>query len=148
MCRKKETGYYETEYQHIMLKSCKYCGRIHDSKFNCRKKPVRRKIKYTESDKFRRTQKWTDKAVEIKCRDNYLCQACIRELHGTIRKYNHKRLSVHHAIPICDDWDRRLDDDNLITLCSMHHEMAESGEISYEEIKKIIDEQQAKRKDA
>ncbi|WP_320920505.1 hypothetical protein [Eisenbergiella porci] len=49
---------------------------------------------------------------------------------------------MHHAIPIETDYDRRLDDDNLLTVCAMHHEMAENGAIPYEEIKRIIDEQE------
>lgn len=64
-------------------------------------------------------------------------------MYGTDRQYNYKNLSVHHAIPIESDYDRRLDDDNLLTVCAMHHEMAESGEIPYEAIKNIIDDQEA-----
>ena len=129
----------------VMLKSCKYCGRIHDSKHNCGKKPIRKKIKYTKADYFRRTQAWTNKAIEIKRRDNYLCQICIRRLYNTLQQYNCDKLSVHHAVPIKADWDKRLDDDNLITVCSMHHEMCEAGEIPYEVVQGIIDEQEAKR---
>lgn len=128
-----------------MLKSCHYCGRIHDSKFDCGKKPVYKKIKYTKADYFRRSQAWTDKAIEIKRRDNYLCQICIRRLYNTLQQYNYTGLSVHHAIPINQDWGKRLDDDNLISLCKMHHEMTESGEIPYEIVKQIIDEQEEKR---
>lgn len=128
-----------------MLKSCHYCGRIHDSKFNCGKKPVHKKIKYTKADYFRRSQAWTDKAIEIKRRDNYLCQICIRRLYNTLQQYNYTGLSVHHVIPINQDWDKRLDDNNLITSCKMHHEMMESGEIPYEVVKQIIDEQEEKR---
>lgn len=127
-----------------MLKSCKYCGKIHDSKFNCGKKPVRKKIKYTQADKFRSTRDWTKKSIEIKERDNYLCQICIRNLHSTFKQYNYDCLSVHHAIPINNDFDKRLDDNNLLTVCQMHHEMCESGEIPYEVVKSIIYEQEAK----
>lgn len=128
-----------------MLRSCKFCGKIHDIKFDCGKKPVRKKMKYTQADYFRRTQAWTDKAIEIKRRDNYLCQICLRNLYSTFNQYNYEMLSVHHAIPINTDWDKRLDDDNLLTLCKMHHDMAEDGEIPYEVVKGIIDEQEVKR---
>ena len=47
--------------------------------------------------------------------------------------------------PVNADWEKRLDDDNLLTVCQMHHEMAENGEIPYEVVKGIIDEQEAKR---
>ncbi|MDO5346545.1 MAG: HNH endonuclease [Lachnospiraceae bacterium] len=104
-------------------------------------------MKYTKADYFRRTQAWTDKAIEIKQRDNYLCQICIRRLYNTLQQYNYDRLSVHHAIPINTDWERKLDNDNLITICQMHHEMAERGDIPYEVIKNIIDQQEAKEAD-
>lgn len=129
-----------------MLRSCKFCGKIHDSKFNCGKKQVHKRIKYTKADYFRRTRDWTEKAIEIKRRDNYLCQICIRNLYNTFQQYNYDKLSVHHAIPINTDWDKRLDDDNLITVCSMHHEMAENGEIPYDVLKEIIDEQEEKKR--
>ena len=78
--------------------------------------------------------------------DNYLCQICIRELYGTKRKYNHENLQVHHAIPINSNKDLKLDENNLITLCSMHHSMCDKGQIPYEEVKKIINEQNQKEK--
>lgn len=128
-----------------MLKSCKYCGKVHDSKYNCGKKPVRKKIKYTKADRFRSTRDWTEKSIEIKRRDNYLCQICIRNLYNTLRQYNYDKLSVHHAIPINTDYDRRLDDDNLLTVCQMHHKMCEDGDIPYEIVKGIVEEQEAER---
>lgn len=124
-----------------MLKSCHYCGRVHDEKYNCGRRP--QKIKATsEADRFRWTKRWQYKRDEIRERDLNLCQVCIRHLYGADRAYNYLHLSVHHAVPISAAWDRRLDNDNLITLCDVHHEMAESGEIPYSTIKKIIDEQE------
>lgn len=127
-----------------MLRSCKYCGRIHDSKFDCGKKPKRNKP-VTYIDKFRWSELWKRKRTEIKERDEYLCQACIRNLPGTIRKYVHENIQVHHNIPINVNYDLRLENSNLIALCPMHHEMAENGEISRETIQKIIEEQEKKQ---
>lgn len=125
----------------MMLKSCKYCGRIHDSQHDCGRKPLPQK-KMTYIDRFRSSRKWRDKREQIRQRDKSLCQICIRNLYGADRQYNYENLSVHHAIPIEADYDRRLDDDNLLTVCGMHHEMAEAGQIPYEVIKQIIDEQE------
>lgn len=121
-------------------KSCKYCGKIHDENYICDKKPIKCK-KIDDIVRFRNSPKWRKKRQKIKARDNYLCQICIRELHGTTRKYNHKDLQVHHAIPINSSEELKLDDGNLITLCSMHHSMCDKGTIPYNEVKKIIDEQ-------
>lgn len=124
-----------------MLRSCKYCGRYHDSKSNCGKKPVRFK-KITPADQFRSSRKWREKRERIRRRDKNLCQICIRNLYDTQCQYMFEGLSVHHAIPIEQDWDKRLDDDNLLTMCGMHHEMAEAGLIPYKVVKRIIDEQE------
>lgn len=125
----------------IMKKSCVYCGRIHDSKYDCGMKPKKFK-KRNIKDAFRSTAMWQRKTVEIKERDGYLCQICLRDLYGTKRRINHEKLSVHHAIPLQEDYEKRLDNDNLLTVCDMHHEMAERGMIPYEEIKEIINEQE------
>lgn len=127
----------------MMLKSCKYCSRIHDSKVDCGRKPVREK-KITNKDRFRWTKVWQNKRVEIKERDNYLCQVCIRKLYDTNNQYNYDMLEVHHAISLEDNFDKRLDNDNLITLCERHHEMAESNQIPIHEVRYIIDQQESK----
>ena len=126
-----------------MLKSCSYCGRIHDSKYICKERPSKKKT-ITETDKFRWTSLWQKKREEIKKRDLYLCQICIRELYQTINKYNTEELSVHHNIPINENYDKRLDNDNLLTVCEYHHKMCESRKIPRDEVQKIISEQEAK----
>lgn len=124
-----------------MLRSCKYCGRIHDSKYICPSKPQRMR-QVTDADRFRWTIIWQKKREEIKQRDLYLCQICIRELYNTLVKFNTEELEVHHNIPINEDYNKRLDNDNLITVCHSHHEMCESRAIPREEVQKIIDEQE------
>ncbi len=124
-----------------MLRSCQYCGRIHDSRYDCEKRPQKFKKKY-EHDAFRSTSLWQRKAEEIKERDNYLCQICIRGLYGSRTRINNKNLSVHHAVPLKTDFDLRLSSNNLITLCGKHHEMAEKGEIPLAEVLAVIQEQE------
>lgn len=126
-----------------MLKSCSYCGRIHDSKYICSAKPKKNRS-ITEADKFRWTSIWQRKREEIKKRDLYLCQICIRELYNTATKYNTEELSVHHNIPINEDYNKRLDNSNLLTVCDYHHKMCDRGEIAREEVQTIIDEQETK----
>lgn len=124
-----------------MLKSCKYCLRIHDSKFDCGRKPQRKK-QGNGKDRFRWTAVWQKKRVEIKERDKYLCQICIRMLYDTYNQYNYDDLEVHHGIPLEEDFERRLDNKILLTMCERHHEMAERGQIPREEILKITEEQE------
>lgn len=127
-----------------MLKSCPYCGRIHDSKFICqqKEKAVNKKKKMTVKDKFRGKSAWKRKREEIKERDNFVCQVCVRNLYNPLRIYETDNLQVHHVIPLEKDYNKRLDNDNLITLCERHHEMAEAGEIPIEVIKGIVLEQE------
>ena len=50
-------------------------------------------------------------------------------------------------MPINLSEDLKLDESNLITLCSMHHSMCDKGQIPYAEVKKIINEQNQKQSD-
>ena len=127
-----------------MLRSCKYCGKVHDTHFDCGRKPVRMQVRSydTASRNFRRSEVWTRKSAEIRERDGYLCQICIRRLHNTLRQFNYDTLSVHHIIPICEDYDKRLDNDNLLTVCRMHHEMCEDGTIARSEQLDVANEQE------
>lgn len=127
-----------------MLRSCKYCGRVHGEDYICKKKPIVKK-KIDAAAKFRNTAAWKDMRDKIKRRDKYLCQVCVRKLYNTRRKYNCNDLQVHHAIPINSSDELKLEDSNLITLCSMHHSMCDKGQIPYEEVKRIIDEQENKK---
>lgn len=129
-----------------MLKSCKYCGRIHDNKHDCGKKPQRKK-QFNNKNKFRSTNAWNKKRNEIRDRDNNLCQVCIRKLYDTKQQYTYNGLEVHHAESLEDNFDKRLDDDNLITLCEQHHEMAEKGIIPLEVVLLIIKEQESKNRE-
>ena len=118
-----------------MLKACVYCGRIHDKKFICPQKKEalkKRQVKKKQgaSDFFHSSAKWTRKSKAIRERDHHLCQACLRGLDGTRIRYTRDGLEVHHIVPISEDYDLRLDDDNLITLCRECHEKAESGSIT------------------
>lgn len=119
-----------------MLKSCPYCGRIHDSRQICtpalKARRDRQRKGNSRIDKFHSSQRWTDKSLYIRERDHFLCQACLLGLDGKGVRYTDDNLSVHHIVPLSEAWDMRLDDDNLITLCQDHHEAAEAGRLPRE----------------
>ncbi len=71
--------------------------------------------------KFRSTAEWQKKVAEVRRRDAGLCKLCLYE--GRI---NGRDLSIHHIEPIRQNPDRKLDNDNLITLCREHHQLVES----------------------
>lgn len=120
-----------------MLKTCSKCGIVPEGHI-CPHKTYRKQEKNSKADKFRTTKAWANKSLEIRQRDKYLCQVCINNLYNTISQYNYNKLEVHHIIPINIDYDKRLDNDNLITLCNYHHKLAESGYIPREELYDLI----------
>ena len=124
-----------------MKKACPDCGAIHEKGFVCGKKPVYKKFSGTaarSADAFRSSYQWKLKRTHILQRDKYLCVACLNGIGGTGKRFCSTDLSVHHIRPLETNFDLRLCDDNLITLCRNHHEMAEKGEISAEKLLKII----------
>ena len=62
-------------------------------------------------------------------RDLYCCRLCLAE--GRITMHD---LGVHHIVPLMADFDKRLDNDNLITLCASHHRQADAGRIPRAEL--------------
>ncbi len=121
-----------------MLKACSYCGRIHDTKSICKQKAeatAKRQKRYgtTDKDKFRWTRTWQKKRKDIRDRDSNLCQACKAD-----KIFTYENLSVHHIEPLVDNFELRLEDSNLITLCDKHHELAESGEISKDYLLSLV----------
>ena len=122
----------------IMLKTCSKCGVVNIDHI-CPYRTYRKKNKNSDADKFRKTKTWTNKSIEVRQRDKYLCKVCINNLYHTINQYNYNKLEVHHITPVEEDYNKRLDNDNLITLCNYHHKMAEKGQIPREELRKLVE---------
>jgi len=116
-----------------MLVSCSYCMGAHIRGVTCakNKKPSRKK-EITYISKFRNTKAWQKKRNEIKKRDKLLCQYCLLD-----HRYTFSNLEVHHIEAISANWNKRLDEFNLITLCTNCHKMAEKKEIKEELLKEI-----------
>ena len=117
--------------------TCKYCGVVLRG-HRCPYKPKRVQNKDRISDKFRNTIAWKRKAEECKTRDRHLCRVCVAGLYNTLTQLNYKNLESHHIIPIAEDYNKRLDNDNIITLCQMHHKMAEKGQIPRKVLQEIL----------
>lgn len=47
---------------------------------------------------------------------NGLCELCLKD--GIINEAR----EIHHIVPINENWNKRLDYDNLIALCPSHHQ--------------------------
>ena len=116
-----------------MKTTCLYCGRIHRYGEQCPNKPAKSK-RDSRANRFRQTRAWRNKAREIKERDQYLCQYC-RQVLGLL---NTKNLEVHHIESISSNYLKRLDDDNLLTLCRQCHEDAEQQRIEAEALRALV----------
>ena len=112
-----------------MKKSCPYCGRIHDKKFICPKKPKPLPKERTEIVRFRSSLQWQKMRDFIVKRDHFLCKICLK--NGIFTSGD---LQVHHIIPLAADFSKRCDPDNLITLCPKCHEAAERGDFPVSEL--------------
>ena len=110
------------------LVTCRHCG-IVPRGHQCQHRKSRQKSGDRQSDSFRKTKAWTLKSMEIRQRDRYLCQCCLNNLYNTIEWLNYKTVEVHHIVPLQEDYSLRLDNDNLVSLCSYHHKMADKGDI-------------------
>ena len=119
------------------LVTCQYCG-ITQRGHICPHKKSRQKSGDRQSDRFRKTKAWTDKSIEIRQRDRYLCQCCLHKLYDTIDWLNYKTVEVHHITPLQEDYNKRLDNDNLISLCSYHHKMADKGQIPRDVLNDLV----------
>ena len=120
-----------------MKKTCKYCGVV-DEGHICPHRKSRVKQGDRKSDKFRKTKAWTNKSIEIRQRDRYLCRVCIANLYNTMNWLNYQSVEVHHITPINENYNQRLDNDNLISLRSYHHHMADNNEIPREVLYDLV----------
>ena len=117
--------------------TCRYCGIVPRGHV-CPNRKSRQKADNSQAVKFRNTKAWARKSTEIRQRDRYLCQCCLRNLYDTIEWLNYKTVEVHHIVGINEDYNRRLDNDNLISLCSYHHKMADKGDIPKQVLLDIV----------
>lgn len=129
-----------------MKKACSICGRIHEVGERCPQKPAKKYKKYSELTDFEKKYKsflssseWQKKREEIKERDLYLCPICTHGIrYDRKRKYDPQDLQVHHIESVRTAWTKRLENNNLITLCEKHHREAEEGKISKETLRTFI----------
>lgn len=130
-----------------MLKACPRCGRVHPYGQPCPGGPGRKEKseerfsykrrwnkKITDAVRFRRTAAWQKKRLEVLDRDRYLCKVCLTKKYLFSSPADNRHLQVHHIVPIEEDAARKLDEDNLISLCPFHHRLAEEGEIPRAEL--------------
>lgn len=71
--------------------------------------------------KFYQSNQWKSVRLAALIRDNYLCQDCIKEKKITEAQH------VHHIEEVKDNWDRRYDIENVVSLCPPCHNRRHGG---------------------
>jgi 5-methylcytosine-specific restriction endonuclease McrA len=127
---------------------CSYCGRIHEDNYICKDKEQelkRKRNSYKVKDvyKFYKTKDWKSKREDIMERDMCMCQLCIRDryMKDGMRRFEYDDISVHHILKLNENYDKRLDEDNLISFCKYHHSMVEDDRKYIDELIEIAKEQ-------
>ncbi|PTK63367.1 endonuclease [Staphylococcus haemolyticus] len=80
--------------------------------------------KYME---FYHSKEWRNKRKQVLLRDKYLCQSCLRKGYVNPVKKG-QRFYVHHIVELKDDWEKRLDMNNLETVCAECHLESHRGQ--------------------
>ena len=71
----------------------------------------------TMTEKFYSSKQWQQLREYVRARDKHLCQDCLKESRITLAT------QVHHIVSILKDWDKRFDEENLVSLCNEHHRL-------------------------
>jgi len=72
-------------------------------------------VRLVKEEKFYKSSAWDKKRLKILQRDNFECQICKEE--GRFAPAT----TVHHILHLKDRPDLALDDDNLVSVCSVCH---------------------------
>ena len=73
------------------------------------------------AEAFYKSRAWVAARRRVLIRDNYLCQECLKQ--GRITRAD----TVHHKIELKEDWSKRLQLDNLVSLCAKCHNQLHGG---------------------
>ena len=93
----------------------KYCS-ICASKEESRHKEYKKYRTDDKEQRFYKSKEWNVIRAIIKDKDNGLCLRCLT--NKVIRPMN----TVHHIEELKASWSKRLDEDNLISLCEQCHQ--------------------------
>ena len=116
----------------VVMEEKQYRNKVKSSKYN-----ADRYSRDRENNSYRlfySSKDWREKRKEILERDNHACVICSELYRITMAQ------DVHHILNLRENYDLRLDNDNLISLCSDHHKMVHAlGINNKEKIQKYID---------
>lgn len=128
--------------------SCQYCLGFHKKGSECPKKPkTDYKFKKENLDevnkmenKFYSSSAWQRLRNSVMRECGYKCYVCSNVFpYFDVRHYTEAN-QVHHVEWIRNNWQKRLDVDNLVCLCTEHHNLIHQNEIRNKfELEKFIE---------
>lgn len=92
----------------------KYCEQ-HEYKTMDDTRYYDRYVRDKESSKFYKSKSWKKTREQVLIRDKGLCQSCLKNKRITMASI------VDHIIPLKIAWEKRLDMNNLQSLCQSCH---------------------------
>lgn len=120
-CKCGETYYTNfIQFKHDNKRQCNKCGRRLMSAENS---PFWKGGITTESEKIRKSTKYSSWRISVFKRDNYTCKKCGNNVGGN--------LQAHHIENFSENLDKRFDIDNGITLCNKCHDPSIIGSFHY-----------------
>lgn len=106
------------KYINVGTYRCPECEvKYQEYRKNNRKETDRRYDKERDSKyvKFYKTKEWRMVRDKVLSRDYGLCKLCYKDMRIT------HAVTVHHIEEVKEDWDKRLNENNLICLCNSCH---------------------------
>lgn len=109
----------------MIMKVCNRCGKALqiNQKCNCQTAYRRNYNRFKRDEKirkFRASREWQTARAAVLARDDGIDQYLLHTTGEVVAAS-----SVHHIIPLADDWDKRLSMSNLISLSEETHGMIE-----------------------
>lgn len=83
-------------------------------------------VRDQRSKAFYKSRAWQAIRRRALIRDHYLCQDCLKENRIT------QADTVHHRVEISKDWSKRLDLNNLVSLCAACHNARHGGKADHD----------------
>lgn len=84
-------------------------GKQHETKY------YNKYIRDKHSTSFYKSKEWKQTRQLVLMRDNYLCQSCLKQDRVV------PAVMVHHIVELKQDWNKRLDLNNLESMCNSCH---------------------------
>ena len=133
-----------------VYRRCGKCGKKIAQGVTCEcvkatRKEYNKNVRYNKDNmkysKFYDSIHWKRMSTYIRCKYNGLCLVCYI-------KYKVLKIAdvVHHIVELKEDYSKRLDEENLVTLCHschniLHSNYAEKEKQELNNIKKIYEEE-------